>query len=332
MLTDVKIGNASSDPISAFGLSWSPGEVKTVSEDVYFANREEVELNPNLYISYGNMSNTGATSTLSDIRVTGWVVGNYNPGDTIASGTDVTEVLRNILNKTIAPTYTQPTFSISPVNAANIESGVSVQAIVNLSWAQNDAGALINYARGATTVPASTNTWILPTFFTIYNALGNGEPDSHTVSVDAVYGEGAIKNDSDGNPSPLGHVAAGTIRSSAVYRAYRKAFYGVVPDTFTVTSAGVRALNSSMLNPVEGTSFNISVVAGNKTVVFAYPAYLSAPNSVFSVLMNANITDVFTESSISVLDAAGLNAINYRVFIYTALVPFPTTDTFTVII
>jgi hypothetical protein len=44
------VNGDSVNSVTAFGLTWSPSEVKSLTEVEYFANKQEIELNPILHV------------------------------------------------------------------------------------------------------------------------------------------------------------------------------------------------------------------------------------------------------------------------------------------
>ena len=98
-------------------------------------------------------------------------------------------------------------------------------------------------------------------------------------------------------------------------------------------SLEIRSLANKTLNPQNGTSFTINIPVGATSVIFCYPATLRAVTSVtYTELGNANVTDTFTETNVSVEGANGYIAIPYRCYVYTPSVPFSSSATYVVTI
>ena len=261
---------------------------------------------------------------------TGGTVGGLKTGDTIDAGTDLDTLIKLLTQKSVPATYTQPavTCRVSSGSAAgNYEVGTQITANVQGTFTQNDAGALTNIKimKGASEVisqAASPVTAESQTF-----TLGD-----ETVSFTAVatYAEGAIKNDNLGQPSPDGHIQAGSKTSSAVsFVGKRNLFYGTGAGTLPeVTSELVRGLANKKLGPAQGNTFDINVAVGDQYIVFGYPATIRDVNKVMYVETNdEGMAQNFTKHTISVQGANGAAGADYKVYTYEMAVPAAATMT-----
>ena len=97
------------------------------------------------------------------------------------------------------------------------------------------------------------------------------------------------------------------------------------------SSADIRSLSNSYLNPSSGDTFTINIPTGATNVVIAYPDTISAINSIKYVEgLNAEVKDAFTLSTLSVEGANGYSSINYKVYVYTPVEPFGAPATYNV--
>lgn len=254
---------------------------------------------------------------------TGGTVGGLKTGDTIDAGTDLDTLIKLLTQKSVPATYTQPavTCRVSSGSAAgNYEVGTQITTNIQGTFTQNDAGALTNIkimkgadeviSQGTSPVTAENQTFTL---------------GDETVSFTAVatYAEGAIKNDNLGQPSPDGHIQAGSKTSSAVsFVGKRNLFYGSGTGNLPeVTSELVRGLANKKLGPANGNAFNITVPVGDQYIVIAYPATLRNMTKCFYVEQNTDLVANFVKTTISVQGANGAAGADYTVYTYSMSVP-----------
>ena len=253
----------------------------------------------------------------------GGTVGGLKTGDTVPLGTTMDDLIKLLTQKAIPATYIQPgvTCRVSSGTAAgSYEVGTQINTTIQGTFTQNDAGALtsIEIKKGASSVlssPTSPVTTDAQTF-----TLGE---ETVTFTATATYAEGAIKNDNLGQPSPEGHIQAGSKTSSSVsFVGKRNLFYGTgVGAAPSMTSEVVRGLTSKQLGPSNGTSFNINVATGQQYVVIAYPKTLRKITKCFYVEQNTDLAENFKEQTISVQGANGAAGADYRVLVYEMAVP-----------
>lgn len=254
---------------------------------------------------------------------TGGSIGGLATGDTIPLGTSLDELIVMLTQKAQPPTYIQPgvTCRVSAGTAAgSYEVGTQINTTIQGTFTQNDAGALtsIEIKKGASSVLSSPTSPVTtdPQTFTL------GE-ETVTFTATATYAEGEIKNDNLGQPSPEGHIQAGSKTSSGVsFTGKRNLFYGTgVGAAPSMTSEVVRGLTNKQLGPSNGTSFNINVATGQQYVVIAYPATLRKITKCFYVEQNTDLAENFSEQTISVQGANGAAGADYRVLVYEMAVP-----------
>ncbi len=250
-------------------------------------------------------------------------VGGYKTGDVIAAGTDIKTILNKLFQKAVPATYTKPTLTLAAKSTAagSYEYGTNITAQVAASFTKNDAGALasitilkddVEILTGAASPLTSTAETISLTATTSYTAT-------------AAYAEGAIKNNNLGEPSPDGHISAGSIVSSAVkFTPYRAGYFYGVLDTDNST-----ALTSDIIRG--GTMKNGAYAAGNLPLIKASSVanrkriFVACPASnkgITKVIMpsavNADCTANFVKqaTTVSVEGANGSAGIAYNVWVY----------------
>lgn len=253
----------------------------------------------------------------------GGTVGGLKTGDTVPLGTTMDDLIKLLTQKSVPATYTQPgvTCRVSAGTAAgSYEVGTQINTTIQGTFTQNDAGALtsIEIKKGASSVLSSPTSPVT----TDAQAFTLGE-ETVTFTATATYAEGAIKNDNLGQPSPEGHIQAGSKTSSGVsFTGKRNLFYGTgVGAAPSMTSEEVRGLTNKQLGPSNGTSFNINVATGQQYVVIAYPKTLRKITKCFYVEQNTDLAENFTEQTISVQGANGAAGADYRVLVYEMAVP-----------
>lgn len=253
----------------------------------------------------------------------GGTVGGLKTGDTIPEGTTMDELIKLLTQKSVPATYTQPgvTCRVSSGTAAgNYEVGTAINTTIQGTFTQNDAGALesIQILKNGSQVFSQTASPVTtdPQEFTL------GE-ETVSFTAKATYAEGAIKNDNLGQPSPEGHIQAGSKTSSAVsFVGKRNLFYGTgVGEAPEQTTTTVRALANKKLAPANGTSFNITVAQGQQYVVIAYPSGLRDMTKCFYVEQNTDLAENFVKTTTNVEGANGFTGTEYKVFVYEMAVP-----------
>ena len=254
---------------------------------------------------------------------TGGTVGGLKTGDEIPTGTTLDQLIKLLTQKSVPATYTQPgvTCRVSSGTAAgSYEVGTQINTTIQGTFTQNDAGALttIEILKGADSVISQASSPVT----TEAQEFTLGE-ETVSFTAKATYAEGEIKNDNLGQPSPEGHIQAGSKTSSAVsFVGKRNLFYGTGVGTAPqVTSEAVRALTSKQLGPSNGTSFNVNVAVGQQYVMIAYPATLRNMTKCFYVEQNTDLAANFTQSTISVQGANGAAGADYKVFVYQMAIP-----------
>lgn len=264
-------------------------------------------------------------------------LGALKNGQTIPENIDMDGLLSMITQKSIPATYTKPTVGIANnggTAAGTVEAGTSVTPKLRATFNKNDAGNLtaISIKKASTSVKDGTTS---PLDYAGEAIIVGDETVTFTAS--ASYGDGVIKDDNLGQPSPNGQIKAGTVTSSGYsFTGKRNLFYGTgVGDLPELNSATVRGLANKKLSPGNGTVFNIDIAIGQQYVIFSYPATLRDVNQVFYVETNdPGVATNFTKQTIKVADARGgeNGKVDYKVYSYRLSVPAAAKMTFKVTI
>lgn len=273
-----------------------------------------------------------------DIQVNGVNIGNLTDGKTISRDLTLAQFIKQMVQKAIPASYTQP--SVSLVNnggqaAGNVEAGSSVNIKLRANFTKNDAGDLtaLEIKKGAEQVATGSSS---PVDYSSTEALVVGD-ETVTFTATATYGEGEIKNNNLGEPSPDGHITAGSKNSSGYsITGKRNAFYGTgVGATPELNSANIRSLTNKKLSPANGNTITINVAAGQQYVIIAYPATLRDITQIkYEETNDIGALSKFTKTQVQVADARGgeNGLMDYKVYSYGMAVPAPAAMTFTVTI
>lgn len=263
---------------------------------------------------------TGSALTVTQ-EAGGWPV-----GATISATDTVWDVIQRLLDPHVGPSYVAPVITLSGTMPLAHEIGENITPILTPSFQQNDGGAVEAYRlyRGGAVV--FDNPTLAPHTDTTFQLIAN---QSYQAQVD--HGEGPIKNDSKGNPDPIGQIPAGTITSAAVtYTPQRRAIFGALADaTIPNNSAFIRSLSGSTLNPGNNTQLVVDVVPGNRGVCFAYPETLREVTTIVQQGLGIDVKSGFTQATVLVEGANGFTAISYRVYYIINEFPFTGTERFT---
>ena len=245
-------------------------------------------------------------------------LGGWKNGDSIDPADNVFDVLRRLLNPVVPPVYVQAVLSLAGSQPLEREIGEIISPTLTPTWNQNDGGELSQYrlSKGGTVVYTGA--------LAIMDEQQSQLTTNVTYQAAADYGEGPVKNDSDGNPFPEGRIPAGTRTSNPVtYTPQRKAFYGVLTsEARPETSDEIRSLSGELLNPTNGSLMTVQVPAGAWGACFAYPATLRTPQSIISQASGLDVKTGTPETAVSVEGANGYLPINYRVFIIMGNIPY----------
>lgn len=280
----------------------------------------------------GTSSSGGTTENITAM----YTIGGIDAGDVIPVGTTLNKFVKDLLVSIFNPTYTLPTFSLTSNLSANVESGLISDITLTynfnrgsingkmvgalwqpLAFQDYRAGTAIKYIIEALDMLLVNNRTIIGQSFI---------DGANTYSGSVQFGIGPQPLNSGGGAYGTQYPANTVVSSTTIY-GRRKAFYGY--SNSGTTSAYIRVLSNSLLNPINGSSFTINIPVGATNVVFAYPATLQNITTVKYVEgFNAEVKDNFIQTIVSVEGLNGYSPINYKVYIYTPVEPFPAIATY----
>ena len=282
---------------------------------------------------------TGGSGSLSADITSAMDIGGVSAGDVFLAGTTLDEIMQSIFTQTFTPTLIAPSVNFTASLASAVEAGTTADLILAASLNRGQIrGAMIGGVWNSSATPDYRSGPATST--TIEGVVSGGSrtlpayqiiDGANTFSASIAHSVGPQPLNSDGvnfsSPLPAGSVAA-----TLTIQGRRMRFHGT-PASIPATSADVRALPQTALNPTTGSSFTINIAPGSTHVAFAYPASLGAVSSVRYVEgLNAEVKGIFTESTLPVEGASGYNPINYRLYTYTPATPFGSAATYTVVI
>ena len=266
----------------------------------------------------------------------GTSLGALNPGDTIPAGKSLDEIMAMATQKSIPASYIKPTIALTNhggTSAGAVEAGTSITPKVTATFTKNDAGDLtgIVVKKGGVNVKEGAAS---PLNY-------DGEPivigdETISFSATATYKEGTIKNDNLGNPSPNGHIVAGTIASSNYsFIGQRNSFWGSgIGAIQSPTSNDIRNLTNKKLNIAAGTKISLKVETGQQYIIFALPESRTLTQVIYDDLGDKGMLSSFVKTTVQVADArGGVNGLkNYNCYTYNLSVPATAPMNFTFVI
>jgi hypothetical protein len=239
----------------------------------------------------------------------GGSLGKYANGTTIpAKGKTLDEFLLDLVSKSVAPSFSAPTVSISASPGATAYEIGYDPGLITLSstFNKNDGGnatATMFYKNGSS-LGAGINT----------NAPG-AITSSVGYSVIVNYAAGtATKNDNLGTPFP-NTITAGSTSASLNFSTYSKRYWGGISTPFNSTTIyDITTLSSTPNSDNAGTSKSISTninITGTQYAYFAYPA----TNADLTSIMYNNFESIntFTKTIVQIKNAQGYTQ-NYKVY------------------
>jgi hypothetical protein len=237
----------------------------------------------------------------------GGSLGKYANGTTIpAKGKTLDDFLLDLVSKSVAPSFSSPSVSISAIpGATSYEIGYD-PGVVTLSstFNKNDGGNATSttFYKGGTALGANTNS---PG--PIISTVG------YSVTVNYAAGTGT-KNDNLGTPYP-NTITAGSTSASLSFSSYSKRYWGGISAPFNTTSV----YDITTLSPVpsadnSGGSKSITtniIITGTQYAFYAYPA----SNADLSSIMYNNFESIntFTKTIVQIKNAQGYTQ-NYKVY------------------
>ena len=237
----------------------------------------------------------------------GGSLGKYANGTTIpAKGKTLDDFLLDLVSKSVAPSFSAPSVSISAIpGATSYEIGYD-PGVVTLSstYNKNDGGNATStiFYKGGTALGANTNS---PGPIT--SSVG------YSVTVNYTAGT-ATKNDNLGTPFP-NTITAGSTSASLSFSTYSKRYWGGISVPFNTTSVyDITSLSPVPSSDNSGGSKSITTnitISGTQYAFYAYPA----TNADLSSIMYNNFESIntFTKTIVQIKNAQGYTQ-NYKVY------------------
>lgn len=295
--------------------------------------QEDITLAGN-YTAVGNLTKTSTgTATFS------------------TKGMSVQEALMEILSKRLQPTITaQPSISgFALTGAGAVEAGTTITpsytagtlsagsytygpatGVTASHWKVErvtNSGSTTIIDKDETSLAAGTDDSII-----IGDVAATGVATSLKYTATVTHGAGVTAYDNLGSDSsPAIAISAGTkTKTTSAYSAYRSYFYGATTTAPDIDSAYIRSLTNSKKAYAAG-SVTVSVPVGAVRVCIACLATKTGVTKVINnTAMNADVTSVFTKSTVEVEGANGYTAATYNVWTYEPAVAYENAATLTV--
>jgi hypothetical protein len=248
--------------------------------------------------------------------VKGVSIGSYNDGDSVDKDESLEEVIRKMLQKTIPPTYTAPTLSISSNISLSYEIGSVISPQLTPTWVQSDAGSLSRYIlyRDSTEIvdngPITGATSYTDSNLTLSNSV------AYKASV--TWGDGVIKNDNMGNPNANGRILSNTgspLFSNTITFVPKRAVYFIADagSSAPSNSAQIKALSSN-LSLSDGSTFSFAVSTTAKRIVVAFPESYGPVTKIIDSGTGYDVKGGFSKTNIQVGGVNDYSPVSYNVY------------------
>ena len=258
----------------------------------------------------------------SEIKVT-QAVGALATNKTFDATTKLKDILKQMLQKEMQPTVTQPSVSLTFASAKAYEVGTKITPSYS---AKLNAGS---YSYGPATGITATSWSVSATGVEnpITTATGSfleitvTEDMNYKVTAVATHEAGADPVTNLGNPADASKkIAAGTkSATSGSITGFRSFFYGTKTTGLdSYDSAAVRLLTNGNAKAEPNKKFNITIPAGTKQVVIAVPAARSLKSVINVGLSRGEVADTFVASTVDVEGANGYTAAPYKVYVFNS--------------
>ena len=258
----------------------------------------------------------------SEIKVT-QAVGALATNKTFDATTKLKDILKQMLQKEMQPTVTQPSVSLTFASAKAYEVGTKITPSYS---AKLNAGS---YSYGPATGITATSWSVSATGVETPLTTATGsfpeitvtEGMNYKVTAVATHEAGADPVTNLGNPADASKkIAAGTkSATSGSITSFRSFFYGTKTTGLdSYDSAAVRVLTNGNAKAEPNKQFNITIPAGTKQVVIAVPAARSLKSVINVGLSRGEVADTFVASTVDVEGANGYTAAPYKVYVFNS--------------
>lgn len=269
------------------------------------------------------LQNAGGSVTLTQELTADVELGGITAGEVLSAQTTLLEFAEKLLFKTYNPSYTAPSLNLTSDLPSVVEAGTTG---VNFTASFNRGSINGQKVSGVWQSGASqgfrsgdANNYTIDgvdrdadnTYNDEEQVIADGS-NSFSATVDYDQGPQPLNSKGENYQSPL---AAGSVSDSLVITGKRKSFWKISSSSISIAdSADIRALSNSDFKD-NGGSITLSMPAGTKEVVFAFPASFGDVTSVKYVEgLNAEVKSTFTVTTVSVEGANGYQAVNYKVY------------------
>lgn len=163
----------------------------------------------------------------------------------------------------IYPTYIEPVVTIK-TNASYVTHKQKATIVVTPEFSQNDAGDITKVTLRRNNVVVYESTELKN--YSDEVTLKHGEKVSYTITVE--YGDGIIKNTTEGDPYPSTSIKAGFKSKTIVVNGIANSYYGTIGDkVFDVSDiSGLTAIRNL------AKSFTMTYKLDNQKSIYMYPA------------------------------------------------------------
>jgi hypothetical protein len=258
-----------------------------------------------------------------DLQVKGVSIGSYEDGELIEKDTPLETIIRNILQKRIPPTYTQPDFSIETTTTLSHEIGSSISPTITASWTQNNAGPLIAYNlyKNSSLVLGPSSSVPLTHFTDSSFVLSSNVSYNGSVT----WQDGDILDNNMSEPDPgicpncrvISNSSNPKTSNTITFVPKRAAFYTADAGTSIPTASQIRNFTKN-LNIVDGSTFTINISTTVKRIVIAYLKSYGLMSSVIDSGTGYNIVSSFgAPVEVSIEGANGYEGALY--YVYTSI-------------
>lgn len=163
----------------------------------------------------------------------------------------------------IYPTYIEPVVTIK-TNASYVTHKQKTTIVVTPEFSQNDAGDITKVTLRRNNVVVYESTELKN--YSDEVTLKHGEKVSYTITVE--YGDGIIKNTTEGDPYPSTSIKAGFKSKTIVVNGMANSYYGTIGDkVFDVSDIGGFTAIRNLAK-----SFTMTYKLDNQKSVYIYPA------------------------------------------------------------
>jgi len=274
----------------------------------------------------------GTTKTSKEYYVSE-PVGTWEKGQVIPAGTLVSDIFEGIFDSSYTPLYVSPELRFDITTSYEI--GSTISPVIIPTFVQNDGGEVTSYKLFREVDGVETQ---VVDSLTINGYIEKGittDTIGTLVKYRAVvsYNEGYYKYDENNQPID-GNILAGEMETVAEIICYRAAFYeaSLTSSDPVTTSGEIRSLENKLPNNIAvGDRINLVCPAGTTRVTFAFPSSIGSAK-ILSDVLGYDITGAFVLSNVTVQGANANGNTDYNVYTYIPAVPFPTEDTYILLI